>query len=125
MSYGIIFWGNSSHSSVFLAQKRVIRIIMGYGYKEFCRELFKELKILTLSSQYILSLLSFIVNNRHYFVSNSVYHNINIRQKNIYTCLSYLWPCIRREFNIQASKFLSLLKPIKDISSKPKCLKLL
>ena len=51
---------------------------MGYGYRESCRELFKELKILTLSSQYIFSLLFFIVNNRDYFVSNSVYHNIKI-----------------------------------------------
>ena len=55
---------------------------MGYGYRESCRVLFKELKILTLSSQYIFYLLLFVVNNRDYFVSNSVYHNINTRQKN-------------------------------------------
>jgi hypothetical protein len=61
ISYGIIFWGNSSHSSViFKMQKRVIRIIMGYGYRESCRE-------------YIFSLLLFIVNNRDYFVSNNEY----------------------------------------------------
>jgi len=60
-------------------QKRVIRIIMGYGYRESCRELFKELKILTLSSQHTFSLLLFIVNSRDHFVSNSVYHNINTR----------------------------------------------
>jgi len=69
-----MFWGNSSHSSIiFKMQKRVIRIIMGYGYRESCRELFKQLKILTLSSQYIFSLLLFVVNNRDYFVSDSVY----------------------------------------------------
>jgi len=55
---------------------------MGYGYRESCRESINELKILTLSSQYIFSLLLFVVNNRDYFVSNSVYHNINTRQKN-------------------------------------------
>ena len=49
---------------------------------ESCRELFKELKILPLSSQYILSLLLFVVSNRDYFVSNGVYHNINTRQRN-------------------------------------------
>jgi hypothetical protein len=49
-------------------QKRVIRIIMGYGCRESCTELFEELKILTLSSQYIFSLLLFVVNNRDYFV---------------------------------------------------------
>jgi len=77
-------------------QKRVIRIIMGYGYGESCRELFKKLKILTLSSQYIFSLLLFIVNNRDYFVSSSVIPD----KKIIYTCLRYFWPCIRRAFII-------------------------
>jgi hypothetical protein len=49
MFYGIMFWGNSSsHSSViFEMQKRVMRIIIEYGYRESCRVLFKELKILT------------------------------------------------------------------------------
>jgi len=55
---------------------------MGCGYRESCRELFKELKILPLSSQYKFSLLLFSVNNRDYFVSNSVYHNNNTRQRN-------------------------------------------
>jgi hypothetical protein len=63
-------------------QKRVIRIIRRYGYRDSCRELFKELKILTLSSQYIFCILLYIVNNSDYFVSNNVYHNINTRQKN-------------------------------------------
>jgi len=68
MSYGVMFWGNSSHSSViFKMQKRVMRIIIEYGYRESCRALFTELKILTLSSQHIFSLLLFIVNNRDYF----------------------------------------------------------
>jgi formate/nitrite transporter FocA (FNT family) len=126
MSYVIMFWGNSSHSSViFKMQKRVIRIIMGYSHRESCRELFKELKILTLSSQYVFSLLMVVVNNRDYFVSNSVYHNINTRQKKIiYTYLRYLWPCIRREYYSGIKIFNSLPKAIKDISSKPKKFKI-
>jgi hypothetical protein len=55
---------------------------MGYDYGESCRELFNILKILTLSLQYIFSLLLFVVNKRDYFVPNTVYHNINTRQKN-------------------------------------------
>jgi len=55
---------------------------MGIGQRESCRESFKELKILTLSSQYIFSFLLFVVHNRGYFASNSVYNNINTRQKN-------------------------------------------
>jgi len=83
LSYGIMFWGNSPHSPVILEmQKRVIRILMGIGYRESCRESFKEWKILTLSSQYIFPLLLFVVHNRGYFASNSIYHDINTRQKN-------------------------------------------
>jgi len=79
MSYGIMFWGNSPHSSViFKMQKRVIMIVMGTGYAESCRESFKEL---TLSSQYIFSLLLFVVHKRGYFAPNSTYHNINTRKK--------------------------------------------
>jgi len=55
---------------------------MRYGYRESRRELFKELKILTLSSQYIFSLLLFVVNNKDYFVSNSLYHNFSTTRKN-------------------------------------------
>jgi hypothetical protein len=55
---------------------------MGYGYRESCRGLFKELKILPLSSQYMYSLLLFVVSDRDYFVSNSVYNHINIKQRN-------------------------------------------
>jgi hypothetical protein len=57
MSYGIIFWGNSIYANrIFKLQKRVIRIITGVGNRDSCRELFKNLKILTLVSQYIYSL---------------------------------------------------------------------
>jgi len=73
MSYGIMFWGNSPHSPViFKMWKRVIRILMGIGYRESCTGLFTKLKILTHSSQYIFSLLLFVVHNRSYFAPNSV-----------------------------------------------------
>jgi len=82
MPYGIMFWGNSPYSPIiFKMQKRVLRILVGVGYRDSCRELFKELKILTLSSQYILSLLLFVIQNRGHFASNSSFHNINTRQK--------------------------------------------
>jgi len=88
MSYGIIFWGNSLHCSViFKIQKRVIRIIMGCGYREFCRELFKGIKILPLSLQYIFSLLLFIVNNRDYLFKIVYIVTIIPDKEIIYTCL--------------------------------------
>jgi hypothetical protein len=78
MTYGIIFWENSSHSiQVFRMQKKAIRVIMGRGNRESCRNLFKELKILPLMTQYILYLLTFVSNNRDQYFKNSEIHNVN------------------------------------------------
>jgi len=82
MSYGIIFGGNSHHSnSIFKIQKR-IRIIAHTGRRDSCRQLYKQLQILPLPSQYIFSLLVFVNKNRGLFLSNSEIHDIN-------TCYNY------------------------------------
>jgi hypothetical protein len=80
MSYGIIFWGNSSHSiEIFRIQKRVIRIITKSGSKTTCHQLFKQLEILLLQSQYILSTLLFVIKNKNLFAINQNFHTINMR----------------------------------------------
>jgi len=80
ISYNIIFWGNSTYSNtIFKLQKRVISIMMNAGNRESCHELLKKLNILPLYSQYILSLLLFVVKNINMFKSNSVVHSINTR----------------------------------------------
>jgi hypothetical protein len=90
-------------------QKRVIRIIMGFGYRESCRELFKELKILTLSPQHhsiytlcycLLLIIGITLFQIMYIIT------LIPDKKIIYICPRYLWPCIRREFIIQVLKFL-------------------
>jgi len=54
MRYGIIFCGNQPYSKkIFKIQKRVIRIITNSRLTDTCRELFKNLEILPLYSQYI------------------------------------------------------------------------
>jgi hypothetical protein len=65
MTYGLIIWGNSSHADkVFKLQKRVLRVIMECSYRESCRDLFKELIILPLKSQYILSPIRSVIKNK-------------------------------------------------------------
>jgi hypothetical protein len=55
MAYGIIFWGNShSGINVFKIQKRIIRIMTKSSKHDPWRPLFKQVRILPLSSQYIL-----------------------------------------------------------------------
>jgi len=79
-SYGLIFWGNSTHSKcVFKLQKRAIRIIMGARNNDSCRQFFKLPKILPLSAQYIYSLLMFVVNNRNLFLDNVELYTIKTR----------------------------------------------
>jgi hypothetical protein len=65
VNYGLIFWGNSSHSAkMFKTQNNIVRIITGCTSRDSCRDLFKNLKILSLQSQYIPSLLLFVVDNK-------------------------------------------------------------
>jgi len=80
ISYGIIFWGASTHSKIiFKIQKRIIRIIMNWGNKDSCRNLFTKLNIILLQSQYIFSLLVFVVKNKYLFKTNSDVHSFNTR----------------------------------------------
>ena len=81
MTYGIIFWGNSSYmTKLFMIQKKVIRIMMGLKKRDSCRDSFKEMKILPLCSQYIYSLMQHTINNMHLFTRNTEVHNIGTRQ---------------------------------------------
>jgi hypothetical protein len=78
ISYRIVFWGNSLYSPlIFQIQKKAVT---GSRQRDLCRELFKWLRILPQQSQYIISLLIFVVDNKNLFYENSEIHNINTRQ---------------------------------------------
>jgi len=78
MTYGVIFWGNSmDRNKVFKLQKRAIRLITNSSNRTSCHRLFKELGILPLQSQYILSLALFVVKNMEIFKLNSDIHTYN------------------------------------------------
>ena len=80
--YGIIFWGHSASSlRVFRLQKGLIRIMMGCKSRDSCRKLFPKLKILTLPSLYIFSLLLFVIKNKELFTTNTAIHNFYTRQQ--------------------------------------------
>jgi hypothetical protein len=82
LQYGIIFGGNSIESTrVFQLQKKIIRAMTGRNARASCRPLFKSLGILTLPSQYILSLMRFLSQNIETYVSNSSVHEFNTRNK--------------------------------------------
>ena len=92
ISYGIIFWGNSSHSEeIFKIRKRIVRIITNSSKNASCQHLFKELNILPIQSQYIFSILLFVTKNKDQFPSNSrVHKNNTIQTSNLYAPTAYL-----------------------------------
>jgi hypothetical protein len=51
--------------------------MVGIRGRESCKEYFRKLKILPLQSQYIYSLLLFVINNRHFETKPDI-HYINI-----------------------------------------------
>jgi hypothetical protein len=57
----------------------IISIIMNDRKRDSCHQLFKNLKILLLKSQYNFSLLLFVAKNRDLYESNYKIHNINTR----------------------------------------------
>jgi hypothetical protein len=54
----------------------------GCGTRVSCRNLFKKLQILPLTSQYTLSLLMFVVQNKLFFLTNNENDNLDTRQRN-------------------------------------------
>ena len=65
ITYGLIFWGNSTNiHRVLRVQKKVKRIMSGVGMKTSCRGLFKKLGTLTVACQYIFSIMLFVVANQ-------------------------------------------------------------
>jgi hypothetical protein len=85
VSYGLLFWGNSPQSSrIFIMQKKIIRIMTSCNNRVLCNCLFRRLEILPLASQYILSLLCFVINNNNLFTLNSDKCNINLRHTNTF-----------------------------------------
>jgi hypothetical protein len=91
-------------------------MIVGISGRDSCREHFKKLKILPLESQYILSLLLFIVDNGDYFKVNSEIHNINSRNKlNLHLPISYLSVHQKGTYYSGIKMFNSLPSQIKDL----------
>jgi len=66
LSYGIIFWGNSVHSKYIfkIIKKEPLELPQILGYETLVGTCLKKLQILPLYSQYIYSLLMFVIKNK-------------------------------------------------------------
>jgi hypothetical protein len=82
MQYGIIFCEDSVESKrIFQQQKSIIRIMTRSTSRTSCKTLFQKLEILTLTSQYTLSLMRLLSSNLEIYKFNTSVHNINTRHK--------------------------------------------
>jgi len=80
LNYGITFRDNLSYSrTILITQKRIVRIIMKAKARDSCRAMFS--KLLTLYSQYIFSILMFVVKHKDIFTLNIDLHKIKTRHK--------------------------------------------
>jgi len=85
ISYGIIFWGSSSHANkVFILQKKIVRIITNTRPRDSYREVFKSMEIMTLYSQCIYSLVLYTITNT-YMIQIMKFINIKLGITIIYT----------------------------------------
>jgi hypothetical protein len=66
---------------IFRIQKRVIRSMVGVSSRMSCRQLFKELNILTLASSYIFEVTCFIRKYCQSLEQNSKVHQYNTQRK--------------------------------------------
>jgi len=81
---GILFWGGikgDSRIKVAKVQKRVVRILAGVSSRTSCRNLFKEFKILTIASLYILEVTCFIRKYCKSLEQNTQVHQHDTRRK--------------------------------------------
>jgi hypothetical protein len=82
LRYGIIFWGSSlTMRSVFVVQKRAIRIMLRLGPRNSCREGFKKLGIFTVPCLYMYAMMLFVVKNPNLYQTNNSIHNLKTRQQ--------------------------------------------
>jgi hypothetical protein len=86
-----------------------------------CRNLFRKLEILLLASQYIFSLMLFVVNNRYFFLLDSDKHNISTRHTNSFYQLSTNFAMYQKGIYCIGIKVYNNLPPyIKEESHNPR-----
>ena len=80
ISYGIVLWGNCSHThEILLLQKKVLRVITNSDKYTHCKSLFIKLKVLTVINLYIYNALLYTKNNLSMQQYRQDIHSYNTR----------------------------------------------
>jgi hypothetical protein len=125
LSYGIIFWWNSSNvNKLFILQKKTIRILSNTGTRESCREAFKNMEIMTPYSQHIYSLILFTVDNTHLFTPNNKIHKYTTRNNsNLHLPTVNLTKIYKGPYIVGTKAFNHLPQYLKLLLNDVKCFK--
>lgn len=70
MSYNVALWGNTSNARVFIAQKRLIKLIFNLKYRHTDKENFEQHSILTFTSIFLSRYILYITKNPELFPWN-------------------------------------------------------
>ena len=98
----------------------------GCGNRLSYRNLFKKLQVLPLASQYMLSLLMFVVPNKNIFSTSIENHNIDMRQRNnLYVPQTKLTIYQKAAYYLGIKIFNNLLLEIKNVAGNQKNLQFL
>lgn len=82
IAYAIIAWGHCADAGrLFGLQRKAIRLLAGLGFREDCRGAFRELRVLTLPSLYILQNLLYVKKNLLQYETHEDIHTYNTRGK--------------------------------------------
>ena len=114
LTYGLTLWGNSCKKSyldsIYMLQKRLVRIICGKSYKDHSMPLFKQTEILTIYDQLQLDNVKLTHRIVHRLAPSPVinifvskYHKVNDRTKLI-TVPKYSKHIVRKSFLVTAPK---------------------
>jgi len=81
--YSSILWANCNYAkSLFVLQKRAVRLISGVPPRTHCRPIFKRLCVMPLACIYIFQCLLFVKSNLSLFTCNKDVHNYATRNRN-------------------------------------------
>ena len=108
--------GGELTSKILGIQKRVMRLIAGVNPRTPCRQLLKELNILTIFSLYILEVISYLRRHHQFVELNSNNHTYNTRRKMDIHIQSYKTVLYKRSVVNMGSKLYNKLPDyIKEI----------
>lgn len=125
LRYGVAVWGNSSNNNlqrVLVLQKKAVRILAGLGPQETCRGAFKQLRILTTATLYILETILYA--KQQDLARGTDNHSYNTRTAHQYILPAHRLTLFEKQPSYAGTKFLRILpQDLKDCEAQTKLFK--